>query len=164
MCILSCFLCRVCSLYTLYIEKVRHNSQEFLHPHFCNEVPVMGTISRVGEESLPPPPHSTPEDADWTEITSQPIWCQTSLFFPYCTFNQTKLTRIPTGSYLYLIAIVNEGRHPRVARDEGPQRFSYPVSRAYKCKILKFGFSYWIMVPSVGLTFQFPTHFASKTR
>jgi hypothetical protein len=28
------------------------------------------------------------------------------------------------------------------------------VSRAYQCKILKFGFSFWIMSPSVGLTFQ----------
>jgi hypothetical protein len=45
------------------------------------------------------------------------------------------------------------GRQPSVARDEGHEGFSYPVSRTYKCKILKFGFSYWIMSPSVGLTF-----------
>jgi hypothetical protein len=32
-------------------------------------------------------------------------------------------------------------------------QFLYSVSRAYKCKILKFGFSYKIMSPSVGLTF-----------
>ncbi len=37
---------------------------------------------------------------------------------------------------------------------EGPYRFSYPESRAYKCQILwKFGSSHWIMSPSVGLTF-----------
>ncbi len=34
----------------------------------------------------------------------------------------------------------------------GALAFSYLVSRAYKCKILKFGFSYWIMSPLVGLT------------
>ncbi len=45
------------------------------------------------------------------------------------------------------------GRQPGIARDEGLSRFSYPVSSAYKCKILKFGFSYWIMSPTVGLTF-----------
>ncbi len=67
------------------------------------------------------------------------------------------LTRIPTGSYLYLSAIGNEGprdsRQLSFARDEGLSQFSYPLSRAYKCKILKFGFSYCIMSPSVGLTF-----------
>ncbi len=35
----------------------------------------------------------------------------------------------------------------------GPSR-SYPVSRDYKCKTLKFGFSDWIMSPSVDLTFS----------
>jgi hypothetical protein len=96
------------------------------------------------------------------------------------------LTRIATGP---LIPIGNEGRiihtpppptvflrkvvreylphsywtEPSNLRDEGQERFSYPVSRAYKCKILKFGFSYWIMSPSVGLTFPVPSHFASKT-
>ncbi len=36
-------------------------------------------------------------------------------------------------------------------RDERQERFSYQVSRAYKCKILKFGFSYWIKSPLVGV-------------
>jgi hypothetical protein len=44
-------------------------------------------------------------------------------------------------------------RQPSVERDEGPMQYPYPVSRAYKCKILKFGFSHWMKSPSVGFPF-----------
>ncbi len=42
---------------------------------------------------------------------------------------------------------------------EGRMRISYPVTRAILCKILKFGFSHWMMSPSEDLTFPVSSAF-----